>query len=252
MPTMESTFALLLACLVVFVGGAIKGAVAVGFPLFTTPLLAALYGPKFAVVVIVLPVVITNVVLLVARTASPGTVRRFLPITLVLAPATVAGSLLLARADGQLLAIVVAALALTFAGLSLLPIRLTVSPAFERWLAPAVGLGGGLAQGAFGISGPIVAIYLHALRLEPRDFAYGVTLLFTVGALIQAVSYARLGLLTRESLFLSLALIPAAMLGQELGFRLQDRLKPRRFRQGVIAVVALSSANLLFRGLGLY
>ncbi len=248
----DSILALLLACVVVFVGGTIKGAVAIGFPLFTTPLLATLYGPKLAVVVIVLPVVMTNIVMLATRNASPGTVRRFVPITLVLAPATVAGSLLLASADGQLLAVLVGALALAFAGLSLLPVRLTVRPGLERWLAPAIGLGGGLVQGASGISGPIVVIYVHALRLQPRDFAYGVTLLFTAGALIQAVSYSQLGLFTLESLFPSLALIPAALAGQELGFRLQDRLEPRRFRQGVIAVVAVSSANLLFRGLGIY
>ena len=246
------TLTLLLACVVVFIGGAIKGAVAIGFPLFTTPLLAALYGPKFAVVLIVLPVVIVNVVVLATRHASPGTVRRFVPIMLVLAPATVAGSLLLASVDGRLLAVLVGALALAFAVLSVLRVRLTVQPGAERWLAPAVGLGGGLVQGASGISGPIVAIYVHALRLDPRDFTYGVTLLFIVGAFIQAVSYVQLGLFTLESVVASLVLIPVAVAGQELGFRLQDRLEPRRFRQGVIAVVVLSSANLLLRGLGMY
>lgn len=246
------TLTLLLASIVVFVGGIIKGAVAVGFPLFTTPLLAALYGPKLAVVLIVLPVVILNVVMLATRHASRGTVRRFVPIMLVLAPATVGGSLLLARADGRLLAMLVGALALTFVVLSMLPVRLALRPDAERWLAPAVGLGGGLLQGASGISGPIVAIYVHALRLNPRDFAYGVTLLFTVGAFIQALSYLQLGLFTLQSLVPSLVFIPMAIAGQELGFRLQDRLEPRRFRQGVIVVVALSGANLLLRGLGMY
>jgi uncharacterized protein len=243
---------LLFAAVVVLLGAAIKGALAFGFPLFTTPLLAALYGPKFAVVVIVLPIVSANAVLLAVRPSRPGTLRRFLPMMLVLAPATAAGSLLLASVNAQLLAVFVGALALAFTVLSLLRVRMSIRPEMERWLAVPLGIGGGLLHGISGISAPVIALYLHALNLEPRDFAYGVTLLFTVAGLIQALSYAQLGLFTMEILALSVALIPIAVVGQQLGFRLQDRLEPRRFRQAVIGVVALSSVNLLLRGLGVY
>ncbi len=46
------------------------------------------------------------------------------------------------------------------------------------------------------------------------------------------------------------ALVPAILLGQALGFRVQDRLAPAPFRRAVLVVVALAGANLLLRGLG--
>ena len=241
---------LLLAFSVVVVGGFIKGATAFGFPLFTTPLMAALIGPKAAVVVLVLPVLVSNIIVLLTRRAAPGTARRLVPMLLPLVPATVVGSVLLARADGTVVAVVVGAVGLAFAALSLRRSALRVRPRAERWLAPLFGLVSGLLHGASGISGPVVVAYIDALGLNPRAFAYSVTVLFTATGLMQSVTYVGLGLFSPGLLGLSLLLVPAGLVGQQVGFKVQDRIAPARFRLIVLGLVALASANLVLRGLG--
>jgi uncharacterized protein len=230
-------------------GGVIKGATAFGFPLFTTPLLAALLGPKAAVVVLVVPVLVSNAMVLITRPASPRTARRLLPILVPLVPATIVGSLLLARADGAAVAMLVGLLGLLFVAFTFRRGGPTLPPHAERWVAPAVGVVSGFLNGASGISGPVVVAYVDALRLNPRGFAYSVTILFTATGLVQAASYAALGLFDLPLLGFAALLLPAALLGQQLGFRLQDRLAPERFRQVVLGLVAVASANLVLRGL---
>jgi uncharacterized membrane protein YfcA len=166
-----------------------------------------------------------------------------------LVPATIVGSLLLARADGAAVAMLVGLLGLAFVAFSFRRGGLTLPPHAERWVAPVVGVVSGFLNGASGISGPVVVAYVDALRLNPRGFAYSVTVLFTASGLVQSVAYAGLGLFSWPLLGLSVLLLPAGLLGQQLGFRLQDRLAPERFRQVVLGLVALASANLVLRGL---
>src|ERR671923_781465 len=62
--------------LAVLVAAFVKGAVAFGFPLVATPLLALVFGVKTAVAVSIIPNIVMDSVQLVRRGEAPATVRR--------------------------------------------------------------------------------------------------------------------------------------------------------------------------------
>ncbi len=236
---------------IAFVAGILKGSIGFGFPTLGVPLLAFLLGPRAAVAMMAVPLFASNALLLVRRPVDLAALRRFLPLLATYIPFTIAGSLLLSSVSVQVLALVVGAVATGFAVLSLSRLNLVVEPHVERVASPLLGIGAGLVNGATSIPGPLFALYLHGLKLEKRAFVYGITLIFAVGNVTQLVSYTQLGLYSSGGLVYALLLVPAALVGQQIGFYVQDRLEPERFRRFVVIVVALIGVSLLARGLGL-
>jgi uncharacterized membrane protein YfcA len=236
--------------LIVLCGSVVKGAIAFGLPLLATPLLAAIIGPKEAVTLMILPILASNVVVLITRQVGPNILRVAAPALVAAVPAAIVGSLALAGVDPRPLAMGVGVLACLFAVLSLTPLKLDVPPRAEVPLGAGIGLAAGLLQGATGISGPFVALYFGALRLEPRSFAYAVTLLFGLNGLVQLISFLGLGVFSPNLLVASLALVPVVLAGQQVGFLVMDRLNPELFKKAVVVVVLFSGVNLLLRGLG--
>ncbi len=238
------------ALAIVAVAGVLKGSIGFGAPLLAVPALAMLVGTRDAVVLVALPLFAANVALLLGRPADPAALRRFVPLMTTLVPATFLGGALLANLDVAVLSVVVGLVTLAFVALTLAGVHLATPPRAETAVSLLVGVAGGLLQGATSIPGSLFAIYLTGLRLDKRAFVYGITLIFVAGNVAQVATYLRFGLYTRDLLLGSLALAPVLLLGQQLGFRIQDRLDPDRFRLAVLVAVAVSGAILLARGLG--
>lgn len=235
---------------IVAVAGVLKGSIGFGAPLIAVPMLAALVDARSAVVLMSLPLFAANAALLLGRPVDRDAVRRFVPLLAALVPLTVLGGVLLARIDTAALAVVVGIITLGFVALSFAGVQPVVPPRVERPLSVLVGGVAGLLTGATSIPGPIFALYLSGLRLDKRAFVYGITILFAVGNVVQVATYLQQGLYAGNLLLASAALVPAILLGQQFGFRIQDRLEPVMFRRVVLVVVALAGANLLARGLG--
>lgn len=243
---------LLPAALIVLVAGTLKGSIGFGFPLLAVPAVAMLIGTRSSIVVLSVGILVTNVLLLVRRPVNGAVIRRFLPMIATIVPSTILGSVLLNRVDGQAISVFVGVTSLLFALISIARVQIVIPPRVERVASPIIGIAAGVLYGATSILGPIFALYLHGIGLEKRAFVYGITLLFAAGNVVQVLSYGALGLYSGGLLLAGALLTPVALVGQQIGFRLQDRMDPRRFRQLIVVVVVLSSLNLMARGLGLY
>lgn len=242
---------LLLALAVSVVAGLLKGSVGFGFPLVSIPLLAMLLGARAAVVVVVVPLLVANLLLVVQqRTHLAGIAGRLVPIIVPLVPASAIGALLLSSLSAGTLSVMVGALIVALSLLSTVERwRVAVPPRLERVASPVVGAIAGLVGGSTSIPGPLLAMYLISLGLRKTPFVTAISLLFISNGLTQLASYARLGLYVDGTLWLSLALTPAALIGQAIGLRLQRRLHPEAFRTVVLVVVVVSGSNLVLRGL---
>jgi uncharacterized membrane protein YfcA len=72
--------------------------------------------------------------------------------------------------------------------------------------------------------------------------------IYGLGSVLLLVSHLGSGVLRAETLPLSLALVPPALLGVLIGFRLQDRLDQDMFRKITLWVLLLAGLNLIRRG----
>lgn len=241
-----------LALVLVVVMGAsiVKGAVGFGFPIIAVPLVTTILGPRVAVPLIAIPTLLSNVILV-----SRGEVTRAIgSLALLLGGivvGTVTGALLIKILDPRLLSTLVGAVSLLYVLATVFRLTEKVVPSAGRRAAPFVGLVAGVMGGATGIFGPLLASYLHLLHLSKREFVLWITIMFSVGNIVQIASYLRLGLYAGPMLSLSLLLCLPMALGTGAGILLQDRLAPETFSRIVLALVFVAALNLLAQGLTL-
>ncbi len=238
---------LLLVSVIVAGAATLKGVTGFGFPLVAVPLLSTILGPRVAIPMIAIPTMLSNVIVVSRGGGSRATVA-LVGILAGLALGTIAGALLIKTLDQRLLSVLVGGVTLLYVAATAFRLTTLIPPALGERAAPAIGLLAGLIGGATGIFAPFLASYLHLMRLAKREFVFWITMMFFVSNVVQIGSYYHLGLYAGAVLAMSLAeCIPMAV-GTWSGLVLQDRLDPVSFNRVVLAIVFLSSLNLLVRG----
>jgi uncharacterized protein len=239
---------LLLIAVIVAGAAAVKGMMGFGFPLIGVPLLSAIIGPRAAVPVIAVPTLLSNVIM-VSRGGASRASRHLLLAIAGLAVGTLAGAAAFKALDPRSLSVVVGIVTLGYVAASSLRLTARLPEAAGRRAAPLVGLAAGVLGGATDIFAPLLASYLHLLRLAKRDFVFWITLMFFVSNIVQVGSYFHLGLYAGRVLFLALVSCVPMAIGTWSGLAFQDRLNPQVFTRVVLVVVCLAALNLIVRGL---
>lgn len=238
------------AVLVVIVfASTVKSALGFGFPLITVPIAANLLGARTAVILIAVPVVFANFLIIIRGGGRLIDLRQHGGLLLGIIAGTVAGAQLLSRLDPGLLSLIVGLSALVFAAFALVNRTPTISLRTQTLAGPGIGLVSGVMGGTTGIFAPLVAAYLHSLRLEKREFVFWLTASFLLGGLVQTVSYYQLGLYTGSTFVYALIACLPVIAGTRLGFWIQDRLAAETFRRLVLVLVLVSGLNLVVRQL---
>ena len=228
------------------VAGLAKGATAMGLPLIATPILASVFGPKQAVVIITIPIFVANTLLLLQSWRVLGYLRTLLPLVIANAAGTALGALLLAGLDQRTFAILITAMVVLFLARG---DRLVGDPGARRArvLTPVVGFVGGVMQGTTSISSPVIGSFFHALRLPPKEYVITLASVFQLSSIVQLVSYTALGLFTPDLFTLGIVACIPMLLALMAGIAIRGRLDQVRFRQVIVILLVASVANLLWR-----
>lgn len=246
-PALSLNAAYIAVLVVITFASAVKGALGFGFPLITVPIAANLIGARTAVVLIAVPVVFANLLIIIRGGGRLTDLRQYAGLLLGIVVGTVAGAQLLRRLDPGPLSLIVGISALVFAAVGLVDRAPTISARAQTYAGPGIGLVSGFMGGTTGIFAPLVAAYLHSLRLDKREFVFWLTASFLLGGLSQALSYYRLGLYAGSLFIYALVACLPVIAGTRLGFWIQDRLPAETFRRLVLMLVLASGLTLIVR-----
>lgn len=229
--------------------GLAKGVTGMGLPLFATPILAAVFGARTAVVVMSIPTFVTNFLLIVEGRDALPVLRRIWPVAVAGAIGVVVGLNLLVRIDQNLLSLVIAGLVVVVLARGDRVLGDDPAALRVRVIGPLLGAVGGVLLGTTSIASPAVAGYFHALRLAPRDFVLALAVLFQILGAVQVFGLWRLGEYDAEIIRIAvLALVPM-LVTFALGVRLRHRLDSVLFRRVIAGFLALSALVLVWQGL---
>ena len=129
------------------VAGMVKGITGMGLPTVAMSLLGLVMSPASAAALLVLPSFITNVWQCFAGPSMLALLRRLWSMMLTIVLGTLWGSTLLANTSPQLSGMALGIALLVYASYALIAPALTVSPRFEPWLSPLIGLVTGVVTG---------------------------------------------------------------------------------------------------------
>lgn len=232
------------------VGSFFKGATGIGLPIIAIPTLAAFLGAEHAVVVITIPTFASNI-WIVWRYRRMASGIPHLPLSLVMAGAgTVAGAFVLASlTDTALLWLLVAWIGAYLLNMALNPnFKLEGKPA--RILSPVLATFAGVSQGATGISGPVVATWIHSYRLEAQAYVFGVSIMFLVIAGVHVAAVSGIGLMDQERLLQGLMAVVPTMIFVQIGMWTTPYISKKWFNRIVIAIIIGMEVKLLWQVLG--
>jgi uncharacterized protein len=238
---------LVILCLAI--GGVLKGATGAGAPILAVPAIAAMFDVRFAIVVMCMPNLLTNL-WQAWRFRENLPPRAFtLPFVAGGMAGVLAGTLLLASVPAEKLSILVAVAVVGYIALRLARPDWKIQQRQAERLALPAGIAGGFLQGAAGMSAPVSLTFLNAVRLERVTFIAVISLFFTTFGAVQIAALVAARLLTRTELAYSfLALVPiwAAM---PLGSWLGKRLPPAAFDRFILAVLSALALKLVIDAL---
>ena len=244
-----SFWELLLLTVALGFAGMVKGVTGFGLPLFATPILAGVFGARQAVVIISIPALASNTLLLYENRRALAVARGLWGVATPGGIGVVVGLWFLVRLDQNLLALFIAATVFFFLARGDRLLGADPKGFRMRLMGPLIGGFSGLLSGGTSISGPMLAVYLHAKRLTAREFVASVAVIFQIFSIVQVIGLWRLGLYDRAIVTTGLLSLIPSLLAFVVGMRVRDRLNNAMFRAVISALLALSAVNLVVQGL---
>ncbi len=116
----------------------------------------------------------------------------------------------------------------------------------NRTFAASMGLVGGAVTMMANAAGPVIALYMLAMRLPKNIFVGTGAWYFMIMNCVKVPFSAQLGLINKESVLLNLYMMPALVVGALLGVTVLKRLPEKLFNKLVIILAALAALKQLF------
>ena len=229
------------------VGAGVKGVTGMGYPLLAVPLISLVGGVDDAVVAVAAPNLAANIYLCWHARAGRVEARDLARLVGVGVVGAVVGTVALVRLPDEPLLVTLALMICWFVIQFLRHPELHMPPATATRWSPLAGTVAGLMQGAIGVSGPVVAAWMHPYRL-PRDaYVYSITLIFGVTGAVQLTVLLGQGQMTGYRPWATLAAAVPAAVALPVGVRLRQRLAGPTFDRVVLAVLMASAVSLLIQ-----
>ncbi|MDH3704370.1 MAG: sulfite exporter TauE/SafE family protein [Alphaproteobacteria bacterium] len=240
---------LLFAVFVFLLAGAVKGIIGIGLPLICVPLLSGLVGPITAMALMAVPITGVNIWQMVQSGRFRWAVGRFWSAIPALIVGTVIGLIFLTNMEIKTLTLVVGAIVILMSLIQLFPVKFAIAERQERWMTPGIGLASGVMGGVSSFLGPLMTVYLVALRIDKDQFIGTIAMIYFISALPFFGGLALTGHLGWNELLASTAGTAVILVGVVAGQVLRKAIPPERFRRAVLAMMILIGANMIRKGL---
>ncbi|WP_034444167.1 sulfite exporter TauE/SafE family protein [Butyrivibrio sp. AE2032] len=174
--------------------------------------------------------------------------RIYLPLIVVLLIGSIPGAILLKNVDARLIKVLFGAV-VVLVGIEMM--FREYGKELVRDSKPVmalVGIVGGLMCGLFGV-GVLMAACVSRLTKTSSEFKANLSLIFIVDNLVRMVTYTLFGIITFESLKLSIFLMPIMLLGVFTGIKSASLLDEGKVKKLVIVLLIISGIALMIKNL---
>lgn len=228
-----------------FAAGSTKGLLGIGMPIVAVPLLNLIVDLRTTVILLAIPLIITNVPQAIQGDRIPVVLRRLWPILAGMVVKVAIGVTLLSLSNPAHLKPVVGIILLAVCALMWFAPKLTVPPYLERFASPVAGLVGGLAGGLAALPGPFVFVYLLALGLKRDQFVQYSSMFLVISAAVMTAFLHGQGLMGwKDAIISTLATLPI-FAGMWAGAFVRNYVSQELFRKLILVVVAVSGSQML-------
>lgn len=235
---------------VAIVAGCVKGTVGFGMPMIMISGMTFVLSPEQALAALIVPTLVTNGWQAVRQGISSAvqTIKDYCMFLLCGLVLLVLSAQLVRVLDQRILFGFIGGPVVLFAVMQLVGWRPKMNKRSLRAEA-VIGSLAGFFGGLSGVWGPPTVAYLTAVNTPKQEHMRAQGVIYGLGAVALAGVHVQTGVLRAETLPLTLIILPFALLGLGIGFKLQDRIDQATFRKATLIVLLMVGLNLLRRAI---
>ncbi len=240
-----------LALIIALLAGLVKGTVGFALPLVMISGLSSFLDPRLSLAGILVSVLATNGLQVVRQgwvQAKEAVALHWRYVLIVMLAIFVTAQFVTAIPTQVFYLI----LGIPVVGLSLLQLsglRLSIPPSRRVPAEWGIGAISGVLGGLAGTWGPTTVLYLIAIDTPKARQMVVQGVIYGTGSVVLVIAHLRSGILNGETIWFSAALLPAALAGMAVGFRLQDKMDQALFKKATLVVLVIAGVNLIRKGL---
>jgi len=231
-----------------FFAGIVKGTTGIGYSSCALPFLVPVVGLQQAIVLIVMPAILSNIVVAFSAGHFREIFARFWPLYVATPLGIVVGVAFLSSIDQRLSIAVLGTVIVAYAAMSLLQPNLALKQPWDRILNAPVGFATGLLTGLTGSQVMPLLPYMMGLHLEPNRLIQAINLAVTITSIFLGMGLLLSGLMDMPSLGLSMLAVIPAVVGVSLGNRVRGLLPVLLFRRLMLCVLLAIGLMFVLRG----
>ena len=228
---MLSVELIIYATLVYILAGFVKGVVGVGLPTISLALLAVVLGLKDAMLMLLVPSLITNLVQALTGGRLYELIKRLWIFLLSVCLLTWFSTGVLVIADGNLLTIGLGVILLLYCSSYFFKIKIPKPGKNEKWLSPLMGALTGVSTGLTGSFVVPGTLYLQSMQLNRHSLVQSMGLSGSIATISLGASLSERGVLSNNLLIISSAMIIPALIGMGLGTKVRSKIDEVSFRR---------------------
>ena len=230
--------------------GFVKGVSGIGLPAVSLSLLTMLMGLKFAVALVVMPGLLTNVWQSIGKTKIILIIKRLWPLVLTMFCFSLIGaSLLIKHSDS--LTILLGFLLIVYGSISIfLKKRYFIPKRFEKLIGFLSGSLGGFFGGSTGTFVFPIALYVYSLNMTKEEFLQTIALVLITASLCLGFSLTVTSLWSYSLALYSLYAVIPSLIGMYIGRKVQLKLKEEIFRKIFLFMIIVVGFLIILRSFG--
>ena len=230
-------------------GGILKGATGAGAPIITIPVIAAFYDVRIAVIIMVIPNLLTNIGQLYQfrKTILPY----FFTVSFALGGGIGAflGTILLVSLPIKILTLSVAIIVIIYILLKIAVPSWKLVYGKAKKLVFIMGAGGGILQGSAGLSAPISITFLNSMKLERNQFIPTISVYFGVMSIFQMPTLYYYDFLNIEIIIVSIMSTIVLMFFMPLGSWIAKSISKETFDKVTLILLGFIALRIIYLNL---
>ena len=231
--------------LIVAIASFVKGITGFGFALVSLPPLMIWYSPKEIIPVLLLCNLFSSIIIVLQKKEQKLINKQFKSLIIFGAFFTCIGVIFLKYLPEDLMIVILSIFLILLSVLSILGIQYPIKLTNRSYKIAGAFLG--FLTGSISISGPPMSLFLHAAKVDNRQFREIFSWFSIVTSIVALLGYFVLGILTFKSIKMALMFLPILFIGSLIGKRITHLIPLVVFKKAILIITLFSSIFILFK-----